>query len=196
MNDASTVLDTVDNLLQRSRMRRVPFNEPRSHLARVFESSEVLIGLAVFETSNEIVDGWTYAEDSLVRFASQRLDAQDAKAWDLYLVLVTGDRSIGNEEQIERARIDTRRSRKLIVMAGDRPVSAVLGTFVRRQVAGLLPIPEIERSRIDDPMEEVANTFGPSSPVPALVRAYTNGEALMSQLHRWLASEQKDGGER
>lgn len=193
MIETAIILDTVDSLLERSGMRRVPVNETMTHLTRLFESSEVLVGLAVFETSNEIVAGWVDAEESLTRLASERLDAQDPKAWDLYLVLITGDRSIGNEEPIERARIDTKRARKLIVTAGDRPARTVLGAFARRQVAGLLPIPEIERSRIDDPVEEVARAFGPSSPVPDLVKAYANGEALMAQLHRWVAGDQKEG---
>lgn len=193
MIESSTILDTVDNLLQRSGMRRVPVTEGATHLARVFESSDALVGLASFETSRELADQWTDAEEALTRFASSRLDAQDPKAWDLYLVLITGDRSVGNEEPIERARIDTRRARKLTVAAGDRPEDSVLGAFVRRQIAGLLPIPEIERSPIEDPVEEVASSFGPSSPVPTLVRAYANGEALMSELHRWLNGDQKGG---
>ena len=196
MIESSTILDTVDNLLQRSGMRRVPVAEATTHLARVFESSDALVGLAAFETSRELVDEWTDAEEALTRFASSRLDAQDPKAWDLYLVLITGDRSVGNEEPIERARIDTRRARKLTVTAGDRQEDTVLGAFVRRQVAGLLPIPEIERARIDDPVEEVASTFGSTSPVPTLVSAYTSGEALMSELHRWLAGNQKGGTDR
>lgn len=193
MIESSMILDTVDNLLQRSGMRRVPVTKAATHLARVFESSEALVGLAAFETSSELADQWTDAEEALARFASSRLDAQDPKAWDLYLVLITGDRSVGNEERIERARIDTRRARKLTVTAGDRQEGTVLGAFVRRQVAGLLPIPEIERARIEDPVDEVASAFGPSSPVPALVSAYADGEALMAELHHWLARDQKGG---
>lgn len=193
MIETSVILDAVASLLERSGMRRVHFNEPMTHLTRIFESSEVLVGLAVFETSNEIVTGWVDAEESLARLASERLDAQDPKAWDLYLVLITGDRSIGNEPPLERARIDTKRARKLIVTAGDRPARSVLGAFLRRQIAGLLPIPEIQHSRIDDPVEEVARAFGPSSPVPDLAKAYASGEALMPQLHRWAAGDQEDG---
>jgi hypothetical protein len=195
MMDSSTILDAVDNLLQRSGMRRVSLEQPVTYLARVFESAEVLVGVVVFETSAELVDSWTEAEDTLARFASQRLDAQDPKAWDLYLILATGDRSVGNEESLEMARIDTKRARKLIVMAGDRSPNAVLGPFIRRQLAGLIPIPEIKRSRIEDPVEEVARVFGYSSPVPTLVAAYASGEPLMPQLQRWLMGKRKDGGE-
>ncbi|GAA0334859.1 hypothetical protein [Micropruina glycogenica] len=196
MIESSTVLDTVDNLLQRSGMRRVPVTKATTYLARVFESSDALVGLAAFETSSELADQWTDAEEALTRFASSHLDAQDPKAWDLYLVLITGDRSMSNEEALERARIDTRRARKLTVAAGDRQGDTVLGAFVRRQIAGLLPIPEIERGRVEDPVEEVAIAFGPTSPIPSLVRAYTSGEPLMAELHHWITGEQNGGLDR
>jgi hypothetical protein len=189
-----TLLDSLDNLLRQSGFESGQLSFEAGAMSRVFENQHLIAGIAAFETLDDLVTGWQDAEDQLVRLASTKLDKSDDKAWDLYLILASVDMSDGYEEALEKARIDTRRSRKLPIAAGDKPEDQLLMSYLRRQLASILPIPEMPSRLVTNPLDEVSARSGQSSPIPHLILGYRQGEALLPRLHAWMNTT-KDGSE-
>lgn len=104
---------------------------------RAYEDEYGVVGLFTYETTADLIEQWSQAQDLLVELITHHISRDEAKAWDGYLVLLTAGLSdtIAAAE-ISQIRRDTNRVRKLVATRDEvRSISDI-----RRSLEGLLPL--------------------------------------------------------
>ncbi len=183
MITTETLVDEIEEALKASGMRLV---KPTGRdVQRVFESEYAVAGVFGFDTCAEIVRGWQDAEERLLSLIRPKLDRQDEKAWDLYLIVATPDAE-SKRLELDPIRTDTRRVRKVVISAGDAPSSVPLTAFVSRRLAGLTRLPRPRSAQYADPLAEVAARSGQNSPIPTLIEVHQRGSTMMDALQEWI----------
>ena len=143
-----------------------------------------VVGLALFATTEELLDSWPDLQEALVSVISTHVGTDEGKAWDGYLVLLTTGIAPSSDIEIEDLRYDTSRLRKLVATGDDLKTTAdverILRTFLPLQngmgaIGGrtaleLLPKLLAEQGVAVDTTE-------------LLVKAFISQEPLMEALH-------------
>jgi hypothetical protein len=153
---------------------------------RVYEDEYGVVGLVVFDSWNELDAGWRRAQAELVHLLSDHLTADEPKAWEGYLLLLTPGRA-PTEKSIAEIRYDLTRLRK--IAAGGERLRTV--GDVKRVVSPVLPLTfGAERDEAIGLLEKlpelIADEEVPEASVQALVQAYAGQESMMQALHRSL----------
>lgn len=105
--------------------------------AREYEDEFGVVALDIFETVDRLLDQWSDAQADLVEVISEHISADEAKAWDGYLVLLSPElASTAQVEALNAIRYDTSRVRKLVASGADLTDT----TDVYRVLSPLLPL--------------------------------------------------------
>ncbi len=155
---------------------------------RLFEDPYSVVAVAVFHTWSDLRDGWTDAQADLVGAMSRHIDVSDAKAWEGYLVLLTGDRVTPEERaEVTRIRHDTTRIRKLVATGDD--LSSV--DDIQRTLLPVLPFePEMQIGLDRSPLERLPDVLAgrgmPEGAVRVAIDAFSEGNNILEQLSQHL----------
>ena len=185
---ATTLLAAITEFLASSGFRAVSLgsslNWGSSHV-RLFEDPYSLAAVVVYDTSLELFSRWPDAQAALVDVVSERLARTEAKAWDIYLVLLTpafvGDVAT---RDVNTIRFDTSRVRKLVA-TGDE-----LQTLedVKRTVLPLLPVSPVvlapPRDVLDQLVDALAARGIDREDVRRIANAFAKNEPLIAALKR------------
>lgn len=155
--------------------------------SRLFEDRFGLVGLVVFETWAQLVEGWPEAQGLLVDVISRHASRSNPKAWEGYLVLLTpGVRGQAGKEDWTSIRYNTRRIRKFVA-SGEELRS--IGD-VRATIAPLLPFEThagtatLDESVLDMIPDLLLETHGiPRELSRRMVRAFDGRRNLMQEIH-------------
>lgn len=195
MTASSDLLVLVDGLLASAGMRRViPPN--LTSLWAVYEDVYAVVGVAEFESIDQLVTGWLDAQEELAGLMSASVTNIGAKAWDGYLILICLQNPIGEElAQLSEIRSNTRRTRKLLLVQ-DSTLAAMSKDLhgsrrqVRRALAPLMPLDIPDSSKFVDPVEELPTRLQvPGFEVEdlrILVSSYEGREPLVAKMHERL----------
>jgi hypothetical protein len=152
---------------------------------RLFEDPYGVIELAVYETWNELANGWADAQSFLVELISKYVSSNEPKAWDGYLVLLTP--SIvpsASAELVTQIRTNINRVRKLVA-TGDDLTSTI---DVERILLPLLPLSTEERATdregkaLDFLPDLLASRQVDIGAVRVLVQAFNEHQPLLEKL--------------
>lgn len=187
--NATEIAAAADAVLERSAYRRLDSSQrllsPET-TARIYEDVYGVVWLSVFESVAALLRGWHEQQAAFVELLTQHLASEDAKAWDGYLVLLSGDAH--HREQaadIEEIRRDTRRVRKLVATGARirtlRDVEDVLQPLLPLEVGGtIVPSSPFET------LPEVLETQGiPRELTRQLATAFESQQPLMRVIQRW-----------
>lgn len=187
------LVETIDDLLRSSGMTAAePQPDIGARSSRVFETDYAVVCVVGFDTTTELQQLWTESEDLLAAVVGAKLDRQDAKAWELYLVLATPDVENARLE-LDAIRTDTRRARKVVVTGVDESTGVLRAATLRRQLALLLPLPSLHVLNSGDPLDEIPGAALEGSAMHALVESFRDGNPLLGTLQAWLL-DQPGGG--
>lgn len=192
------LLALVDSLLVSAHMQRVDTVSAQS-LWGVYEDEHAVVGVAAFESIDELVASWMDAQERLADLMSQSVTNIGAKAWDGYLILVCSQTPLGDEiPQLSGIRSNTRRTRKILVIEDDPLVAASEDLTeqrrrVRRALAPLMPLHLPAVNKFVDPLDELPTRvqvtgFNPED-LRALVASYERREPLVATLHARLEGD-------
>jgi len=107
-----------------------------SPTSRLFEDEYNIVGVAVFDTSSDLLQAWPDVQGSLVNVISKHVGRQESKSWDGYLVLLTPAIAPSEHAAVESVRYDTTRLRKFVATGSDlRNLQDV-----QRVISPLLPL--------------------------------------------------------
>lgn len=159
--------------------------------ARVFEDPFGVVGIAVFDTWQELDTDWPDAQAAVVELLSEHVSAGEPKAWEGYLVLLTPGSAGDDRRALERIRYDVSRLRKLIADGVDLEEVGAL----ERLLAPLLPLgsgPALDRPP-DPPLEllrrELESRAFEPGPVARLIDAFEQQSPLVEALDTWRRSD-------
>ena len=196
INDDLLVL--VEGLLGTAGMQRVATPNLPS-LWGVYEDVYAVVGVAEYETIDELVTGWLDAQEQLAGLMSGSVTNIGAKAWDGYLVLVCSQTPLGEQiAQLSEIRSNTRRTRKLLLVQDSSLVALSEDLHasrrrVRRTLAPLMPLDIPDSSKFVDPLDELpARLQVPGFDVEdlrVLVSSYEGREPLVAKMHERLEGE-------
>lgn len=140
---ALEVLTVADRTLRAGGYRAIEDTtwDQWSNSARAYEDSFGVVAVFVFVSAEGLVRDWATAQADLVDLITKHMGRDDAKAWDGYLVLLTGaPEDQGNRLEIGEIRRDTSRVRKFVA-TGEQLESL---QSVERVLMPLLPLgPEL-----------------------------------------------------
>ncbi len=161
------------------------FPEWNTLSTRLFEDEYNVVGLAVFATCRELLRSWPDLQGSLVDLISQKVGYAESKAWDGYLVLLTPGVTSEDEIEVDGARYDTTRLRKLVATGNDLSSASDVERFLRpllplrigaqtlTQTSALDMLPALlESQEVDQATTRV------------LIQAFAQQASLMEALHR------------
>ena len=160
---------------------------------RVYEDPYCVVGVAVYDTWEDLFDRWFEDQSTLVQLISGHFTRKDPKAWDGYLVLLTpsvvGTNERRDTEIIQR---DTRHLRKLL--AHREGFSSV--DDVRRILLPLLPIDEQVATQainaLDSLPELLASRGFDKEAVQVAVTAFREGQPIVAQVHAYRGTKDED----
>jgi hypothetical protein len=152
--------------------------------ARLFEDVYSIVGVAVFESCDDLLDKWPELQGSIVDTLSKHVSRADPKAWDGYLVLLTPSVAPSRAEALEQLRYNTNRVRKLVA-TGDELKSVA---DVHLVLSSLLPLiiadEDLEMRTALDLLPNLLAEQGIDAGVTQLlIEAFTNQEPLIERLH-------------
>jgi len=198
MTDSSIGLTTTDLIASASQVlleggyrqingRFAEWNTPTS---RLFENEYSVVGIAIFDTCEELLRTWTDVQTVLVDVISRYVGSQESKSWDGYLVLLTPALAPSEIESIEAVRYNTTRLRKLVATGDDLKLSA----DVERVLRLLLPLrperaPHGQESALDLLPRLLAAQQIPEDVTRILVEAFRTQSPLLERLHRQRGEE-------
>jgi hypothetical protein len=155
-------------------------------ILRVFEDSLSIVGLVQFDTWPALERHWVDAQVALVELLSDRLERNDPKAWEGYLLLFTLDRAPG-ALVIDAIRRDTTRLRKIVTTGAE-----LEHLFqVERALLPVLPLlPESSgngQQRVLDRLPALLATDGGPDPelTERVVKAFDENGLLMESIWAW-----------
>jgi hypothetical protein len=183
---------TVSQVLLEGGYRQIDggFPEWSTPTSRLFEDEYSVVGIAIFETCNDLMQAWPDVQAMLVDVISRYVGSQESKSWDGYLVLLTPGLASSESDFVERVRYDTTRLRKLVATGDDLK----LPTDVERVVQPLLPLrPERvslgQESALDLLPKLLAAQQIPQEVTQVLVDSFRQQSPLLEQLHRQRGEE-------
>ena len=161
------------------------FPEWNSPSTRLFEDEYNVVGVAVFTTFADLLRSWADLQGSLVDVISRKVGRTEGKAWDGYLVLLTGGMAPSGDLGIEAIRYDTARLRKLVATGEDLSGAG----DVERLLRSLLPLRAEQGSTIQgsalDMLHDLLTEHGINRDTTTLlVKSFVDQEPLMEALHR------------
>jgi hypothetical protein len=166
------------------------FPEWGTPTSRLFEDEYSVVGIAIFETCEELLRTWPDVQAVLIDVISRHVGSQESKSWDGYLVLLTPALAPSESEAIEAVRYNTTRLRKLVATGDDLK----LPTDVERVLRSLLPL-RLERasqgqeSALDLLPRLLAAQQISEEVTRVLVDAFRQQSPLLEQLHRQRSEE-------
>ncbi len=155
-----------------------------SATTRLFEDAYNIVGVVVFPTCGELLDFWPEQQESLVRLMSQHVAANEGKAWDGYLVLLTPGSAPSERERLKAVQYDTTRLRKLVATSDDLASEG----DVERVLRPLLPLAAANvslhhNSTLQLLPQLLAVQDIPEAITAAVVQAFSEQAPLMERLH-------------
>ena len=160
-------------------------------LVALFEDPLTVVGLAIYNTVDELLDSWLDAQDHMARVIGRSESDLGAKAWDGYLVLATSQRSSRHQSvPLGRIRANTKRLRKLLIVGEDlEPTYNDLEfeSAVARCLAPLAPLDLGTRPTASDPLEGLSSRIDvpglDPSEIAEVVAAYRESRPLIQVIH-------------
>jgi hypothetical protein len=152
--------------------------------SRLFEDEYNIVGVAVFETCEELLTTWPRLQGSLVDTISKYLAKGESKSWDGYLVLLSPGIGPSSADEIESIRYNTTRLRKLVATGEElRTISDV-----ERVLRPLLPIGEEQVRLATTSVLEILPKLLKSQDVPEettrlVVEAFESQAPILERLH-------------
>jgi hypothetical protein len=182
---SSQVLASASELLQSGGYTVVPPPANWQGTVRLFEDSYGIVALQLYETWEQLIQGWHLAQGQLVDLISEHLSRPEPKAWEGYLALfTTGTVTADDRTSIAELRYDTNRVRKL-VSTGEE-----LETLqdVRVALLPLLPLdlqpPSAARAGLLDVLPDLmADDEVSREIVEGLVAAFMDNTSIVERLH-------------
>ena len=166
------------------------FPEWGTPTSRLFEDEYSVVGIAIFDTCEELLRTWPDVQAVLIDVISRHVGSQESKSWDGYLVLLTPALAPSESEAIQAVRYNTTRLRKLVATGNDLKLS----TDVERVLRSLLPM-RLERasqgqeSALDLLPRLLAAQQISEEVTRVLVDAFRKQSPLLEQLHRQRGEE-------
>lgn len=185
---STTLMAAASEVLTGSGFRVVPFELTErwgTSNCRVFEDPYSLVAVTIFDTWKQLQDRWPDSQSSLVDLVASKLSKSEAKAWDVYLAVLTpAFADTDSARELNAIRYDTTRVRKLISTGED--LTTLDG--VRRTLLPLLPINPIALEPPRDIFELLIDALESKgierSDVRRLVDAFASNKDLISSLGR------------
>jgi hypothetical protein len=164
---------------------REGFPEWNTTSTRLFEDKYNVVGIAVFTTTDELLQSWADLQGALVDVISRHVGQTENKVWDGYLVLLTTAIAPASDANIEDVRSDTTRLRKLVATGEDLAAPS----DVERLLRSLLPLRDpqgsIGQGTALDLLPALLEEQGiDESTTRVLVKSFIEQEPLMEALHR------------
>jgi hypothetical protein len=157
---------------------------------RVFEDAFGVVAIAVFDTWEHLAASWPEAQAALVELLSASIAADQAKAWEGYLVLLTPGTAGAERQQLDRIRYDVSRLRKLVADATELDELGALD----RLLAPLLPLAG-DTGLADEPpppldllRAELHARGLAAGAIDQLLAAFEEQDSLVESLDRWRRS--------
>ena len=153
--------------------------------SRLFEDPYSLVGVFVYDTWSELVEGWPDAQARLVDTMATRLSKTESKTWDGYVVLLTpGYSEPSSRGSVGLIRYDTTRVRKLVATGEDL---RALGD-VKRAILPLLPLAmvglEPPRDMLTVLKEALRKRGIDREDAERVIKAFSRNESILSTLYR------------
>ncbi|MFZ0169309.1 MAG: hypothetical protein WAL64_07785 [Candidatus Dormiibacterota bacterium] len=153
--------------------------------ARLFEDAYGIVAVHIYDTWQQLVDGWPIAQGMIVDLITEHLHSPEPKAWDGYLVLLTGGSLSPSERSAAGGiRYDTNRVRKLVATGED------LETLddIRVALLPLLPLvfetPDTKAIGVLDQLPSaLAGNDISIETVQIIVDAFTHNESILERLY-------------
>jgi hypothetical protein len=153
--------------------------------ARVFEDPFGIVSLHVYETWQQLIDGWADAQGLLVDLISASVSREEPKAWEGYLVLFTVGRLLdADRQQMVELRYDTNRVRKLVAASEDLDSLADVKTALLPLLPLQLDYPELDEGGLLTRLPELLMQRGIDRDVTeTAVRAFSQNESILQSLN-------------
>ena len=153
--------------------------------SRLFEDPYSLVGVVVYDTWSELVEGWPDAQARLVDTMATRLSKTESKTWDGYVVLLTpGYSEPSSSGSVGLIRYDTTRVRKLVATGEDL---RALGD-VKRAILPLLPLAmvglEPPRDMLTVLKEALRKRGIDREDAELVITAFSRDESILPALYR------------
>lgn len=189
------LLDAIRAVLESIGTVRPASPGPRrqSALDLLYEDEHSVVGVSAFETVQDLIASWLDAQDDLSRIMSAVIPSMNSKAWDGYLIAVTGQVPRSTEAaDLAAIRSNTRRARKLVITGDDvGHGSAGIRNGIRRGLAPLLPLELPEETSGADPIAGLPSRISvpgmTAADVAAVIAAYEDGLPPLQALHQRMA---------
>jgi hypothetical protein len=180
------LIASASNILLKAGYRQISgrFPEWETSSSRLFEDEYCVVGVAVFETCTELLQGWPSVQGNLVDVISRHVGNQESKSWDGYLVLLTPALAPSETEAIEVVRYNTSRLRKLIAIGDDLKLSSDVESVLR-------PLLPLNPGGVDLTQESALDLLPnllraqniPENVTRTLIDAFRNQAPLLEKLH-------------
>lgn len=185
---STTLMAVASEVLVESGFRPVPFELSEqwgSANCRLYEDPYSLVAVVIYDTWQELQRRWPDAQSRLVDLVAATISKSEAKAWDVYLAILTpAFVDSDSNRELNAIRYDTTRVRKLISTGDD--LRAL--DDVRRTLMPLLPIRAIELEPPRDVFELLIDALAAKGigreDVRRLVDAFSKNEDLIPSLNR------------
>lgn len=183
---ALELLTVADRTLQAGGYRAIEGTswDRWSNSARAYEDLFGVVAVFVFVSSEGLVRDWASAQSDLVDLITTHIGRDDAKAWDGYLVLLTGaPEDPGNRPEINEIRRDTGRVRKIVATGGELDSLQ----SIERVLLPLLPLgpelpPDLPQTALEVLPELLEHRGIPPAASRGLLDAFDRQSSLMRAL--------------
>jgi hypothetical protein len=155
-----------------------------SSTSRLFEDAYNIVGVVVFPTCGELLDSWPEQQESLVRLISQHVAANEGKAWDGYLVLLTPGSGPSERERLKAVQYDTTRLRKLVASGDDLASEGDVERVLRSLLPLAAPTVSLQHNSTLLLLPQLLAVEGIPEPITqAVVQAFSEQAPVMERLH-------------
>ena len=163
----------------------------RATSASVYEDAYSIVCVAIYDTWNQLSEGWTDDQAVLVDLISKYFTRYEPKAWDGYLALFTP--SIVPEQE-RRTAIDIRRNtvhvRKLFADGSELKSTGA----IRRTLLPVLPLDEhdaLEERNVLEALPPLLAKYGVSEDATQVaIEAFQDQRSITEAIHAHMAKKQ------
>ena len=161
--------------------------------SKLFEDPYSLVGVVVYDTWSELIEGWPDAQAKLVDTMATRLSSTESKTWDGYIVLLTpGYSEPATEANVSLIRYDTTRVRKLVATGEDL---RAIGD-VKRVILSLLPLASVDLESPRDILTVLQRALAKRGvdreDAELVITAFSRSESILPALYRGSNASQGD----
>jgi|SRR5271156_2041639 len=198
MTDSSIGFTTTDLIASASQVlleggyRQINgrFPEWGTPTSRLFEDEYSVVGIAIFDTCEELLRTWPDVQAVLIDVISRHVGSQESKSWDGYLVLLTPALAPSESEAVEAVRYNTTRLRKLVATGDDLKIPS----DVERVLRPLLPLRQERGGQGQESALDLLPRLLAAQQIPAevtrvLVDAFRQQSPLLERLHQQRGEE-------